>query len=345
MKKIRIVLFGTGALSKYLTERVKENVEIAAYLTSETTGEVNGKPVISLNQLQDITYDYVVVAFGNTTKGVELLKQENVPEKKIVGYAYSGLDYKNSILQQACSQLVHEKLCDKKIPELFRLPQKKYYVCGMNIPENQKVITRDFVREQTLSLLADEIKRKDIQGSVAEIGVSEGVFARKINALFPDRTLYLFDTYEGLPYKDREKAVKLGWGEKSYALGEQGTQIEDVLEAMPHRERCIIKKGCFPDTFDVEEKFAFVSFDLDFYDSTKRGLELVYPCLSEGGYIMVHDYNNLAFSSEMKDAVGEFCHENGLAGVPIPDAGGTMVLVKNGPVTKEKDCHVGFDEI
>lgn len=327
MGKKRIIIFGTGSISKYLTEHVKSDVEIIAYLTSDGADDINGKTVLPLNQLRTIEYDYIVIAFGNTPKGIEVLKAENVPPEKIVGYAYRGSDYETNLLQKECDRLVHECLSDERIPELFDLPQKRYYVCGMNIQENQNVISRDYVREQTLSLLAEEIVRKKVPGNVAEIGVSQGILARKMNILFPDRTLYLFDTYNGLPEEDKARAVSQGWGEKLYALGERGTPVEKVLEIMPYRDRCVIKQGKFPDTFDLQGELALVSLDLDFYESTKRGLEVLYPHLGEGGYIMVHDYNNLAFT-ETKNAVTEFCDEHHVACVPIPDVAGTVVLVK-----------------
>lgn len=327
MRKTRIVLFGVGALSKFLTEHIREEAEIVAYLLAQAGGEVNGKPVISFEQLEETEFDYVVVAFGNTPRGVELLKKANVPENKIVGYAYSGLSYAESILQKKCSEFAGEILYNDRISELFYLPGKKYFLCGMNVQEKSEVIERDYVREQTLAFLAEEIERKNIEGSVAEIGVSQGTFAKKINFLFPKRICYLFDTYEGLPDQDKQRALQLGWGERQYALSEEGTSIEKVLAIMPHRDQCVVKKGCFPDTFDVDGKFAFVSLDVDFYDTVKKGLEIIYPRLSKGGYIMVHDYHNLSYT-ETKDAVMDFCEENQVAYVPIPDAGGTVVIVK-----------------
>lgn len=327
MKRTRIVIFGIGSISKFLTEHIRSDIEIVAYLITNGSDYVCGKKTISIEQLKEMEYDYIVVAFGNSIKGSQILEELGIPLEKIVVYAYSGLDYQESVLQQDCWKILSQKMLSEHIPQLFDLPSKRYYVCGMNIQENQKVISRDFVREQTLALLADEIKRKQVTGSVAEIGVSQGIFARKINELFPDRRLYLFDTYTGLPEQDMNHAIQLGWGEKLYALSEFGTPEEDVLKAMPYRQRCVIKKGYFPDTFDLDEKFAFVSFDLDFYESTKKGLELVYPCLSGGGYIMVHDYNNLAFT-ETKEAVIDFCRENKVASIPIPDVAGSVVLVK-----------------
>lgn len=328
MKKTRIILFGTGALSKFLTEKAREDVEIVAYLLKESSGgELNGRPVISLDMLKNTEYDYIVVAFGDTPMGIKALQAANVPDDKIVGYAYSGLSYKDSILQQRCEKFNDLALKNEKIPELFHLPAKKYYLCGMNIPERTSVIERDYIREQTLAFLAEEIYRKNIVGSVAEIGVSAGIFARKINELFPDRTLYLFDTFEGLPDEERKSAERLGWGEKLYALNERGTAMENVLEYMPYREKCIVKKGVFPHTFDIYGRLAFVSLDIDFYDTTRQGLEIIYPHLSKGGYIMVHDYHNLSFV-ETKQAVIDFCDMNDVSYVPIPDAGGSVVLVK-----------------
>lgn len=331
MEEVRIVLFGVGALSKFLTEHLRERTKIVAYLVTEMKKyideHINGVPVILLNSLQEVKYDYVVVAFGNTIKGIEILEKAGVPKEKIIGYAHSGMSYEESFIQKECSRLVQKTLCNEKIPVLFDIPAKDYFVCGMNVLENKNVIHRDFVREQTLSFLAEEINRRGIKGSVAEIGVSKGEFAQKINLLFPDRNLYLFDTFEGISSEDKSRALEMGWGEKQYALDEKGTPVEEVLQIMPCKEKCIVKKGYFPESFDLEEELAFVSLDIDFYDSINSGLEKIYPYLSKGGYIMVHDFHNLAFP-ESRDAVLDFCERNNVAYVPIPDAGGSVVIVK-----------------
>ncbi len=328
MDKIRIILFGTGALAKFLSGHLRENVEIAAYAASLPLERQNaGAPLISLDQIKDMDYDFAVVAFGDSAKGVDILKKAGVPEEKIVGYAYIGIPYRDNIIQKKCDRIAREMTHSEKITELFDIPEKKYYMCAMNVPEHVAIIERDFVREQTLSFLAEEINRKNVVGSVAEIGVSGGEFGRTINALFPDRRLYLFDTYSGLNESDKRKSIEYGWGEKMYALGEKGTPPEQVLEMMPHAEKCIIKKGYFPETFDIEGELAFVSLDIDFYDTTRRGLELIYPKLSRGGYIMVHDFNNLMYG-ESREAVLDFCSEQCVPYVPIADVGGSVVIAK-----------------
>lgn len=327
MNEKRIVIFGMGALSKMLTVHAKKNTRIVAYLLTGTSGEVDGVPIISLKDLTRVEFDYIVVAFGNTAKGIDILVEAGVQRNKIVGYACSGMTYEDNFLQQELDHTAHEILQDEKIPELFDIPQKRFFLCSMNVLEDREVIKKDFVREQTLAFLAEEIYRRKVEGSVAEIGVSSGEFAQKINALFPDRKLYLFDTYEGLIPAEKKKAIALGWGERQYALDEKGTPTEEVLQNMPYANNCIIKKGYFPDTFDIQEKFAFLSLDIDFYESIKRGLEMIYPHLSKGGYIMVHDFHNLSYV-ESREAIINFCDENGVSYVPIPDTGGSVVIVK-----------------
>jgi O-methyltransferase len=170
--------------------------------------------------------------------------------------------------------------------------------------------------------LACEITRKNVKGNVAELGVYKGEFSKKINKLFPDRTLYMFDTFEGFDQRDT-KSVR--WCDRLNQF--DSVEVKNILKNMPFPEKCCVKKGYFPDTYDVEEKFAFVSIDADLYNPIKSGLEIFYPNLSEGGYIMVHDYNNIAYSGAM-DAVIEYCDQNNISYVPIPDICGSVVITK-----------------
>ncbi|MEI9974441.1 MAG: TylF/MycF/NovP-related O-methyltransferase [Ignavibacteriota bacterium] len=75
------------------------------------------------------------------------------------------------------------------------------------------------------------------------------------------------------------------------------TSIELVLSKMAHRQNCIVKPGLFPESaVDCQsEQFSFVSIDADLYTPIYEGLRFFYSRLSPGGYIFVHDYNNLAY--------------------------------------------------
>lgn len=107
------------------------------------------------------------------------------------------------------------------------------------------------------------------------------------------------------------------------------TSVEDVLAKMPFREKCIVKKGFFPETFDLDsnEKFVFVSLDMDLYQPILDGLRVFYPRLAKGGFIMIHDYNNFNYP-RCKEAVDLFCKESGVSIVPLSDFFGSALIVK-----------------
>src|SRR5207244_2449439 len=97
---------------------------------------------------------------------------------------------------------------------------------------------------------------------------------------------------------------------------------------MPHREKCIPVKGFFPASAkDVNQEFVFVSIDADLYQPIYSGLQFFYPKLVKGGYIFVHDFNNDDYKGARK-AVLQFCKENDISYLPLPDTGGTAVISK-----------------
>jgi O-methyltransferase len=184
----------------------------------------------------------------------------------------------------------------------------------------------DFVRYTTLELCCNEIKQNNVEGNLAELGVYKGEFAKRINQLFPEKKLYLFDTFEGFDQKDisTEKNSNFSSGEQDFS----DTSVELVLSKMKYRENCIVKKGFFPDSAtDVDDTFCFVSIDADLYEPILAGLKYFYPKLSHKGYIFIHDFNNDLYKGSKK-AVQEFCSLNDIHYLPIPDSGGTAIITK-----------------
>jgi O-methyltransferase len=160
----------------------------------------------------------------------------------------------------------------------------------------------------------------NIAGSVAELGVFQGDFAKHINVLFPDRTLYLFDTFEGFYDSDVEKEKEIGTKrifERSYNYA--GTSIELVLSKMKNPEKCVMKKGFFPETAKgFDDQFAFVSLDADLYHPMLEGLKYFYPRLSKGGFIFIHDFFTDAFTGTRK-AVLEYKNDVDIKFIPLGD--------------------------
>lgn len=187
--------------------------------------------------------------------------------------------------------------------------------------------TNDFIRMSLLDLAVDEIKTKKILGSIAELGVYQGHFAGVLNGALPERCLYLFDTFEG--FDDSEEQFDHQNFGLSYDRDFSDTSLEAVMERMAFPDRCVIRKGFFPDTAVglEDEEYCFVSIDTDLYKPIKSGLEYFYDRLSPGGFIFVHDYTNTAFPGA-RQAVNEFSSERNVAFVPVCDWFGSAIFRK-----------------
>jgi len=140
-----------------------------------------------------------------------------------------------------------------------------------------------------------------IPGNVAECGVFRGTFAKRLNRLFYDRKLFLFDTFEGFSDESlMNENNRFYCGEftnwviarnKNGKNWHSDTSVDYVMSLMPFPKQVIIKKGLVPDTFaGVEDTFAFVSLDMDIYEPTFEALKFFWDKMSKGGMLLLHDY-------------------------------------------------------
>ncbi|MGI0407034.1 TylF/MycF/NovP-related O-methyltransferase [Helicobacter himalayensis] len=161
-------------------------------------------------------------------------------------------------------------------------------------------------------------KNFNLGGAVAELGVFQGDFAKKINEFFPNRKLYLFDTFEGFDTRDLHNEAQ-----SVQALGSHltNTSIDLVFNKMPIPEMVTIKQGWFPESAKgiESEIFCFVNIDTDLYDSILSGLEFFYPKMCKGGVILIHDYFSLGYIG-VKKAVDTFANKYNLYILPIGDS-------------------------
>ena len=140
----------------------------------------------------------------------------------------------------------------------------------------------------------------------------------------------MFDTFEGFDANEADKELREGNCNQDFIEYFANNHMETVVNRMPYKEMCVVRKGLFPSTAmgldDV--KYGFVSLDVDFGDSTLHGLEYFYPCLIQGGYIFIHDYNHPALFG-VKEAVKKYEETNDiiLCKVPLPDSNGTLVII------------------
>jgi hypothetical protein len=181
------------------------------------------------------------------------------------------------------------------------------------------------VRNRFLSRFAEIVYTCNLHGNIAEGGVFEGYFAKMLNLAFPDRMLYLFDTFEGFDARDT-------LDERGDAINRVGHNKPNILEQdfisnLPFPEKVILHKGYFPDTTkNINDSFVFVNLDFDLYKPTLAGLEYFWPRMTSGGVILVHDYfNALSIGQDIIAhegvfrAVNEFADKYKTPFVPIGD--------------------------
>ncbi len=165
-----------------------------------------------------------------------------------------------------------------------------------NDPERLKVfdLIKNIRKETEMAVKDNEayqifmaVKRtQKIDGDIAEVGIYKGGSSRLICEAKEDKTLHLFDTFEGLP--DISKADNPNQFCKGRYLG----TINEVKETLSKYKDLNFYKGIFPTTSKPVEdkKFSFVHLDLDLYKSTLDSIEFFYPRMSKGGIIISHDY-------------------------------------------------------
>lgn len=98
-------------------------------------------------------------------------------------------------------------------------------------------------------------------------------------------SLYIFDTFDGIPNKSEFDIHNIG--------DIKGSNYERIKTIFKPFKNVKIFKGKIPETFEYLEnsKISMVHIDLDNYDSVKSSLEFTYPRVLPGGYIIIDDYN------------------------------------------------------
>lgn len=171
----------------------------------------------------------------------------------------------------------------------------------------------------TFAAFANEISFRNIPGAIAEVGVDFGDTASYLNLFFPNRTLYLFDTFSGFDKRDVEfeksKKTMISKYENTY---NERSNAQDVMNRMFYKEHCIIKQGVFPESLEgLEDTFAFVHIDCDLQKPIEAALEYFYPRLQNGGgVICVHDYFNHRYTG-VRAVVREFAFRYKIVYTPI----------------------------
>jgi hypothetical protein len=173
--------------------------------------------------------------------------------------------------------------------------------------------------------LAESIRyicRSGIPGDIAECGVWKGgacllasliLAAEETNT---NRRIWLYDTFTGMvpPGEDDRIASSgqllsernpEGWWASDIA------EVKETLNRSPLNEKSYqFVPGPVEETLDreVPEILAVLRLDTDWYESTMKELEVLYPRLSPGGVLIIDDYGHFTGA---KRAVDDFFKKRG----------------------------------
>jgi O-methyltransferase len=168
-----------------------------------------------------------------------------------------------------------------------------------------------------------------LKGDFAECGVQNGGTALLLSRLLKgrDKTLYLFDSFKGLPKPNITKDYYFQEGQ--YAAD----SIDSVKQLLFDFQDFInIREGWMPGTFAGLENnaYAFVHVDVDLYQSNLDCCEYFYPRLVPGGVLLFDEYCEAVAHGE-KDAVDEFFADKPESPIALPTGQG--LVLKTPPTT------------
>lgn len=241
-----------------------------------------------------------------------------------------------------------QKLIDMKFERVFVAVRGKAeysaietQLVNMGIPNEKIEFTRasreygdayieeDPFRKRWIKAFAEYTKEVGMLGSVAECGVYYGDTAIFINKYWPDRTLYLFDTFEG--FTDEDIAYEIDtfptfkdgyFAADPFKVNTSSDSIIKVIKGrMCYPDNLRIHKGRFPECAGkIEDRFCFVNLDMDLYQPQLEGLRYFWNKMEPGGVILLHDYYHPELLG-VKMAVADFEKESGdkLLKFPIGD--------------------------
>jgi len=237
-----------------------------------------------------------------------LLNRLNSLLKKKIGYMF----YKQSFIKYSLYQnLLH----DINIPEasLKELEILKF--------ANKNSIAKD--NAWSLIQAVNHIHFNKIEGDFVECGVYQGrilILFKKLQELFKiNNNIYGYDTFDGMTEPSTydvytETKIKASHTYFSYQEKNKkwsSASLEDVKhnlqKSLTEISNISLIKGDVLQTLNDEQnlpkKISILRLDTDWYDSTKKELEVLYPRLQSKGVLIIDDYG---FYDGSRKAVDEY---------------------------------------
>lgn len=323
---MELYIYGTGCGAGELIDNGLDMEQLRAFVESNPRPGASfmGRPVITPEELADRDYDLLLVTSRDVSAIARRCEAAGIDKDRVL-YLKNHFTLTDINPSYEKASFVLPKAIIKQLqspPKSIKAPP---WDDSPFLPSG--VLENDYVRIKTLEALCQRLA--DVPGAVAELGVYKGGFASCINALLPERRLYLFDSFDGFDPQEAQRENILHPLGQGFLDSHKNTSSELVLRALPHSEKAILMPGLFPASLKgLEERFALVSLDVDLEESTLAGLRYFYPRLMPGGYLLLHDYYSPRLPG-VRAALERYEEELGhrLPSAPVCDVNGSLILL------------------
>lgn len=209
-------------------------------------------------------------------------------------------------------------------PSTFPVELSTEEIALLNYVLEKKLTMVSPMRLAATLMACKHVASRGIEGAFVECGVWRGgnalVAAASFKMYGQDRDIYLFDTFSGMT---KPTSVDTQISDGSLAISEFSrnqrdnhndwcyASLEDVKNSFAEAEllgdNIKFVRGDVMKTLDdntcLPKCISLLRLDTDWYESTKKELEILYPRLSMGGVLLIDDYG---FWSGSKKATDEY---------------------------------------
>ena len=144
----------------------------------------------------------------------------------------------------------------------------------------------------------------NVPGDIVELGCFEGHTAKLLTLLNPQKNVFVYDSFEGLPPGDKNY-------KENHQAGIMNAPIENLYSNFENDQIRLptINQNFFENLspLDMPDRISFALLDGDLYSSVYTSLELVYNNMSVGGVIIIDDYMSKNWPG-VYHAVNNFFH-------------------------------------
>jgi hypothetical protein len=147
-------------------------------------------------------------------------------------------------------------------------------------------------RGRMLHRLAGEVDRVGLPGALVDCGVWNGGSTILMASGAPHREVWAFDSFAGLP-EPKQLDGRESEGLAGELVGSEH-KLREGFERFANPARLHVRAGWFDDTLSPAAHeigaVAILHCDGDWFESVLLTLEVMYPLVSPGGFVVIDDY-------------------------------------------------------